>query len=78
MIEEREKIIQKFLRDAIIAFGYWTGVLTPYMIFIVRLDLAQYLAWLSMQAILIPPLGAISAKMFRWIDSRKKKNGTES
>lgn len=62
--------IKKFLRDAIIAFIFWTLTLTPYMILIVRTNPEQYLAWVLMQAILVPPLGAISAILFRWIDKK--------
>jgi len=64
------KSVKRFLRDAILAFVYWTGVLTPYMLFIVRVDLVQYVAWVSMQALLIPPLGALFAILVRWIDRR--------
>lgn len=34
-------------------------MLTPYMLFVVKTDWDQYLKWVGMQAILVPPLGAI-------------------
>ena len=67
----RQKI-KRFLRDAIVAFIFWTATLTPYMFLVVRVNLTQYLAWISMQAILVPPLGAVSALVFRWIDRRQQ------
>ena len=63
-------MVKRFLRDAMIAFIYWTLTLTPYMILVVRTNLEQYLAWVLMQALLVPPLGAVSAILFRWIDRK--------
>jgi len=67
--------IKLFLRDAVIAFFFWSITLTPYMIFVVQVNLTQYIAWIGMQAVLVPPLGAISAIVFRLFDARfdKKK-----
>jgi len=50
--------LKQFSKDAIAAFVYYTVLLTPYMVFIMKLDTKQYLAWLVMQAVLVPPLGA--------------------
>jgi hypothetical protein len=66
-----KKNVKKFVRDAVISFLFWTGALTPYMWLVVRIDLSQYLAWISMQALIMPPLGAISAILFRWIDKKQ-------
>jgi hypothetical protein len=33
--------------------------LTPYMLFVVKTSMDQYIAWVGMQAILVPPLGAV-------------------
>jgi hypothetical protein len=66
--------IKMFLRDAVIAFVFWTGFLTPYMIFIVKVNLTQYIAWIGMQGILVPPLGAFSAIIFRWVDKKLPVN----
>ena len=65
--------IKQFLRDALIAFIYWTATLSLYMIFIVHVTWPQYIAWVLMQLILVPPLGALSAIIFRWFDKRGKK-----
>ena len=64
--------VKKFLRDALVSFIFWTGSLTPYMLWIVGVDPSQYVAWISMQAIIVPPLGAICALIFRWIDKKWK------
>jgi hypothetical protein len=63
--------MKRFIRDAIVSFVFWTGTLTPYMILVVRVDIPQYLAWVGMQGILVPPLGSVSAMIFRWLDNRK-------
>jgi len=70
-INLKEKI-KKFVRDAIVSFVFWTATLTPYMVFIVGTTLSQYVSWISMQLILVPPLGAIFAIVFRWIEGRNK------
>jgi len=62
--------VKRFVRDAIVSFAFWTGTLTPYMLFVVQINLPQYVAWISMQGILVPPLGAACAALFRWIDRR--------
>jgi hypothetical protein len=51
--------MKQFLKDAVASFFYWTIMLTPYMLFVVKTDWDQYLKWVGMQAILVPPLGAI-------------------
>jgi len=61
------KFLRQFLKDAFVAFVFWTLTLTPYMIFIVKVNLQQYIAWIGMQAILVPPLGAIFSIIARKI-----------
>lgn len=56
---------KQFVKDAVISFLYWTLALTPYMVFIVKTDLQQYIKWVSMQAILVPPLGAVFSIIVR-------------
>ena len=53
------KFVIQFLKDAVISFFYWTIALTPYMLFVVKTSMDQYIAWVGMQAILVPPLGAV-------------------
>lgn len=66
---KKSNFIKQFIKDAIISFVYWTVALTPYMILVVKTNLEQYVAWVGMQAILVPPLGAI----FSIIARRLKK-----
>ena len=68
---KKEKVL-RFLRDALIAFVFWSLTLSPYMFLVVKVNMQQYLAWLGMQAILVPPLGAVSVIVFRWFDRRRK------
>ncbi len=56
---EKKEFVKQFIKDAIVSFVYWTAMLSPYMIFIVKTSFDQYIAWVGMQAILVPPLGAI-------------------
>jgi len=55
-MDEKIKFIKQFIRDAIVSFIYWTLVLSPYMILVVKTSLEQYIAWVAMQATLVPPL----------------------
>ncbi len=57
--------MKRLLIDAVVSFVYWTATLTPYMIWVVKTDQAQYIAWVGMQAILVPPLGAGFAFLLR-------------
>jgi len=54
-----KKFVKQFLKDAVISFFYWTIALTPYMLLVVKTNMNQYIAWVGMQAILVPPLGAV-------------------
>ena len=65
----RKRFIKQFIKDAIVAFIFWTVTLTPYMIWVVKTTWEQYIAWVGMQAILVPPLGAVFS-----IIARKIKN----
>ena len=60
---------KQFLKDALVSFLYWTLVLTPYMVFVVGVDAKQYLAWAGMQAVLVPPLGAVYSIIARKLKS---------
>ena len=67
----KTEFIKQFIKDAIISFIYWTLALSPYMIFVVKTSLEQYIAWVGMQAILVPPLGAIFSIIARKLKSKK-------
>jgi hypothetical protein len=60
-----KEFLKQFVKDAVIAFLFWTLALTPYMVFIVKTDFQQYVRWVSMQAILVPPLGAVFSIIIR-------------
>jgi len=67
----KAEFIKQFIKDMIISFVYWTLALSPYMIFVVKTTLNQYIAWVGMQAILVPPLGAIYSIIARRLKSKK-------
>ena len=67
----KEKIKQ-FLLDAIVSFIYWTLALTPCMLLIVKLSIEQYIAWVGMQLLLTPILGAIFSVIARRIEVKKE------
>jgi hypothetical protein len=50
---------KKFIVEALLGFIMWTGFLTPYMILVTGLSIGQYLYWVLMQAILVPPLSIV-------------------
>ncbi|MBM3199845.1 hypothetical protein FJZ53_02820 [Candidatus Woesearchaeota archaeon] len=68
----KKELVKQFLKDAVISFFYWTLALTPYMVFIVKTDASQYIKWVGMQAILVPPLGALFLYLYERFD--KKRN----
>jgi len=49
----------KPLIEALLGFTLWTAFLTPYMLFVMRVDMGQYVAWLVMQAVLVPPIAIV-------------------
>jgi len=61
------KSIKQVVLDAVISFTFWTGILTPYMLLIVRMDVNQYIAWVIMQGFLVPPLGVVYSRIVRKI-----------
>jgi len=58
--------IKQILLEALGGFIFWTGCLTPYMIFIVKVDVSQYFAWFLMQLIIVPPLAPLSIRFIGW------------
>ena len=69
----KSKHVKQFIIDAFAAFIFYTITLTPYMLIIVKTTLEQYIAWLIMQAVLVPPLGAIFAIIARKIKLKTRK-----
>ena len=50
---------KKVLLSAIVGACIWTVALSPYVIFIVGMNYTQYLSWLVMEFILVPPIAPI-------------------
>lgn len=65
--------IKQFVVDAVAAFVFYTLALTPYMLLVVRTTQEQYVAWLVMQAVLVPPVGAVFAIIARKIKLKSGK-----
>ena len=53
----KEKV-WRVVKDGALSFAWFTGTLTPYMLEVVKTTVSQYEAWVGMQAILVPPIGA--------------------
>ena len=62
---------KKILLEAVLGFILWTLFLTPYMIFVVRTSLEQYILWLGMQACLIPPLAPLVFKITKYLEKKR-------
>ena len=65
--------IKQVLLEALGGFIFWTGCLTPYMIFIVKVDPNQYFKWFFMQLVIIPPLAPLSIRFINWVVKRWDK-----
>jgi len=64
------KQIEKTLVEAVLGFVLWTAILTPYVIFVTKLSLEQYLSWLIMEAIIVPPAAVVVVKITNWLTKR--------
>lgn len=68
--------IRRILFEAFAGFIFWTAALTPYMIWVVKTTPAQYMRWVLMQLIIIPPLAPLSIRFMGWfvrlLEKRKK------
>ena len=53
------KKIKSYLKEAVLGFVLWTIFLSPYMILVTRVSPEQYIAWLVMQAVLVPPIAVL-------------------
>ena len=58
--------IKQVLLEALGGFIFWTGFLTPYMVFIVGVEPNQYLKWFLMQLVIVPPLAPLSIRFIGW------------
>ena len=53
------KCVKNYLKEAGTGFVLWTLFLTPYMVLVTRVSLGQYISWLVMQAVLVPPIAVL-------------------
>ena len=53
------KKLKKFLIEGLCGFGMWSTLLTPYTWFVMHTSLAQYEAWLIMEAVIVPPIAVL-------------------
>lgn len=51
--------VKKILLEALVGFSLWTGILTPYVLLVTQMSLGQYLSWLLMQAVIVPPVAVV-------------------
>ena len=65
--------VKKVLLDAFIGFILWSLFLTPYVILVVKSTFEQYLWWLLMEVILVPPIAPIVIKITLWVEKKVLK-----
>lgn len=70
--------MKKFLIEAVAGFVFWTGILTPYMVFIVGTNVEQYLKWVGMQLIIVPVLSPLSLMFMNWAVKILRKKSPET
>jgi len=68
--------VKEFIIYAIAASIWWIVVLTPFMLLpqpkwfplpiFVGMNFNQYLSWLVVEVIIVPPFGALSVYFIRW------------
>jgi len=64
--------IKEFTLISIIGFAVWTICLTPWMLFVTRMTIDQYLMWLLAAVLLNPPISIIAVKVtnraLKWLN----------
>ena len=68
---------KEIIIESVVGTLAWTGFLTPYVIFITNLTFEQYLTWLGMQFILVPPITPLVFRLTNKIQQKlleAKKN----
>ena len=60
---------KKAILSAVVGSIVWTLALTPYVVFAVGMKLEQYLSWLLMEFILVPPI----APLVFWVTEKVLK-----
>lgn len=66
----KKEAIKKIALEALGGFIFWTVTLTPYMLFVVRVDFTQYVRWVGMGLIIMPLLAPLSIKFMNWFVNR--------
>ena len=61
--------IKRIIVQAIMGFILWTIILSPYMVFIVKTSEEQFVDWIMMQGIIIPPV----APFVVWVTNKVTK-----
>lgn len=67
------KKVTKFFIEAACGFVLWTAFLTPYMLFVVKVTSSQYLSWLVMQLVIVPPVAVPVVNITNWVVKRLTK-----
>lgn len=68
-----KKGIMIALLEALLGFILWTVILTPYVLLVTQMTWEQYLSWLAMEAIIVPPVAVIVVKVTNKITSHIKE-----
>ena len=50
------KTLKKIGIEALMGFILWTIILTPYMLFVTKMTVEQYITWLAMEVVMVPPI----------------------
>jgi len=66
-IQITKDTIKKFAIEAFCGFVMWTIALTPYMIWVTKVSLEQYVSWVIMEAALVPPIAIVVVNATNWI-----------
>lgn len=67
--------LKGILIEAIVGFIFWTTSLTPYTLIVMQVTLTQYLQWVLMEAILVPPLAILAFRLTYKVKRRVIHNG---
>jgi len=62
--------IKRLLVEALVGSVTWTIFLSPYVIFVTKLTLTQYVSWLGMQFVLVPPISPVVFRLTEYAKNR--------
>lgn len=65
--------VKKIVLEALIGFVMWTSILTPYVLLVTNMTMPQYLSWLVMQAVIVPPVAVVVVRATNWLTKRLSK-----